>query len=156
MKTTLSEILKYNPSGIKKYSNTGWDLLTKTLKTKKLSTEVDFKTILETNGIEFAVWALRTQKIKDYKEFFMDISDLFLIHLKSKIKKTSYDKEDIKTIKDVKKGTVHFESLTEMFIIEGDISIETGYSHLWLFIESMVDNNKEKWNEVKDILQKYI
>ena len=63
MKTTLKAIKKFDPC------QSGWNKLIHTLGTDNPSTEVTISQILDSNGIQDAVWALCTQKYEDYKDF---------------------------------------------------------------------------------------
>jgi len=78
MKTTFREIFKHKPCGQIKGSGEWWDLLTSKLGTENLDTDVSILEILESNGIQDAVWALRTQKYKDYCLFLADVAESVL------------------------------------------------------------------------------
>ena len=60
MNTTLNKILKHGPCGQEKGSMVGWDkLLTYLGKSEPDDEPLSIKTILESNGIDDALWALR-------------------------------------------------------------------------------------------------
>ena len=59
MKTTLGEIKKHSPHGQGETDEHGWRRLCKYLGTSKLSTVVTLEQILESNGLDDAIWALR-------------------------------------------------------------------------------------------------
>ncbi|MCP4472913.1 MAG: hypothetical protein GY815_19915, partial [Gammaproteobacteria bacterium] len=61
MKTTLTEILKYNPS----------ELIKQNL---SLTGYIDFMTIFETVGVREAIWCLRVLDYKDYCLFLADVA----------------------------------------------------------------------------------
>ena len=56
---TLQQIMDREPCGQTKDSKEGWDLLTTNLGTSDLTTEITYLQILESNGLEDAIWALR-------------------------------------------------------------------------------------------------
>ena len=75
METTLNEILKHNPCS--QYSDkAGWGLLLKNLDKKEADDEpLSLKYILESNGIEDAIWALRCFDYRDYCLFLADVAE---------------------------------------------------------------------------------
>ena len=70
MKTTLNEIRKYHPC------ESGWKKLLSYLgKTQADDEPLDLMTILESNGIEDAMWCLRCFHYRDYCLFNADIAE---------------------------------------------------------------------------------
>ena len=64
MQTTLNAIRLHSPC------SSGWNKLLKTLnKTKADDEPVDFRTILESNGLDDAIWCLRTLDCKEVRLF---------------------------------------------------------------------------------------
>ena len=81
MNTTLNEIRKYGPCGMRPEDGEihGWLKLLAYLGKKKSDDEpLSFKTILDSNGIEDAVWCLRTLPIKEQMHFRADVAELAL------------------------------------------------------------------------------
>ena len=72
MKTTLRELSISGAWG--EY----WNKLTSNIGTDDLNTEVSILQILNSNGISCAIWALRTQKYKDYCLFLADVAESVL------------------------------------------------------------------------------
>ena len=79
MKTTLREFWSHNPCGENTGLNKrGWEKLTTSLGTKDLVTEFSLMQILESNGLNDAVWALRCFDYIDYCLFLADVAESVL------------------------------------------------------------------------------
>ena len=68
MKTTLRRILIFNPCGQQKGSNEGWGLFRTNNPAIGMDDKITFRMILESNGINDAIWCLRVLDDKYDKE----------------------------------------------------------------------------------------
>jgi hypothetical protein len=77
--TTLNEILMHEPCGIDSGGKTGFSLLLKNLgKTVPDDEPLTVMQILESNGIEDAVWSLQCFDYRDYCLFLADVAESVL------------------------------------------------------------------------------
>jgi len=105
MITTLREIKSFNPCV------SGWKKLCRTLRTTNLDTEVSILQILESNGVQDAFWALKTQDYKDYCLILADIAESVLHIFESKCHGDGRVKKGIQAIRDYKEGRISKEEL---------------------------------------------
>jgi len=109
MKTTLNEIRAKIPC------SSGWSkLLTSLNKTKADDDEITFKYILESNGIEDAVWCL---KVKDYKEvclFCADVAELVLPIFEKKHPDDKRPREAIEGVRLYHSGDITIDALRNL------------------------------------------
>ncbi len=96
MKTTLSRIKNFNPC------MDGWKLLNKNHKKE----EISLMEILESNGIENAIWALRCFDYKDYCLFLADVAESVLHIFEKENPGDTIVRECIQGIRDYKAGNI--------------------------------------------------
>jgi len=105
MITTLREIKSFNPCV------SGWKKLCRTLRTTNLDTEVSILQILESNGVQDAFWALKTQDYKDYCLILADIAESVLHIFEDKYPNNNIPRSTIQAIRDYKEGKITIEEL---------------------------------------------
>jgi len=104
--TTLNEIKDYSPCA------EGWTKLLRSLdKTKADDDPLDIIYILESNGIEDAIWCLRCFNYKDYCLFLADVAESVLPLSEAKHPGDQRPRETIEIIRAYKRGEVTKEEL---------------------------------------------
>ena len=105
MKTTLNEIRAHRPCA------PVWDLLLKNLnKTKADNEPLSLIAILESNGLDDAIWALCCFDYLDYCLFLADIAESVL-HIYEKNNDSKAPRLAIQAIRDYKKGKINKKQL---------------------------------------------
>ena len=105
MNTTLNEIREQSPC------HDGWQKLLSHLgKTKADDDLITFKTILESNGIEDAVWCLRTLSYKDQCLFRADVAESVL-HIFEKRSGSDAPRKAIQAVRDYHDGLIGLNEL---------------------------------------------
>ena len=112
MKTTLRKIKSFDPQYFG--SNDFMKKLCKNLGTTNLDTEVSILQILESNGVEDAFWALRTQDYKDYCLILADIAESVLDIAEEKFPKDVRPRKGIQGIRDYKDGKISIKELKSL------------------------------------------
>ena len=111
MKTTLREIFKHDPCGQDSKSE-GWGLLLKNLnKTKADDEPLSLIEILESNGVEDAVWALGCFEYRDCCLFLADVAESVLYIFEKKFPSDNRPRNCIQGIRDFHAGNITEEEL---------------------------------------------
>ena len=101
MNTTLNEISNYHPC------KSGWKTLLKSLgKTSSDDEPISFKHILESNGIEDAVWCLRTLEYKEICLFCADVAESVLPFFEKKYPEDKRPRKAIEGIRLYQSGDI--------------------------------------------------
>lgn len=115
MKTTLREIRKHDPCIY------GWNkLLAHLNKTKADNKPLDLMTILESNGIKDAVWALICFDYEDYCLFLADIAESVLPIFEKKYPDDNRPRKAIQAIRDYKLGKIDKTNLKSTAYVAAD------------------------------------
>ena len=108
MKTTLNEIRKYSPCA------SGWEKLLKHLgKTKADDEDMDLMAVLESNGIQDAIWCLRVFDYKDYCLFLADIAESVLDIFEKRYPENKAPRNAVKAIRDFHNGVISRDKLDD-------------------------------------------
>jgi len=118
MNTTLNEIKKHGPCGIKPEEDgelTGWLKLLDHLGKKTSDDEpLSFATILESNGIDDAVWCLQVLPLKEQMHFRADIAELVLPIWEAKHPDDMRPREAIQGCRDFADGKIDERELDRL------------------------------------------
>ena len=102
MKTTLNTIRSHHPC------KSGWEKLLNHLgKTKADDEPIDLITILESNGIQDAVWCLRCFEYDDYRMFNADVAESVLHLFESKYPDDDRPRKAIEAARDKSKSDAY-------------------------------------------------
>ena len=153
MKTTLNEILKYNPCS-QNSDKGGWGLLLKNLnKTEADDEPLDLITILESNGIQDAVWALRCFDYKDYCLFLADIAESGL-HIDYTYNKAR--RLEIRAIRDYKAGAIKKGELEGILTyLEGILTYYAVFYAEYAAEVAFAPVSNKKWCEIEPLFIKH-
>jgi len=125
MYTTLKQIEKCNP----KPCSDGWEKLLKYLrKTESDDKRLYFKTILKSNGIKDAVWALRTLSYDDQCLFLADVAGSVLHIFEKQFRDDRRPSEAIQAIRDFKAKKINKGELSTAFTAAFTAAF-TSYAH---------------------------
>ena len=109
MNTTLNKIREKSPCA------SGWNTLLKSLnKTQPDDESLNFKYILDSNGIEDAVWCLRSLDYKDICLFCADVAELVLSIFETKYPADKRPREAIEGIRKYQAGEIDLEALSKL------------------------------------------
>lgn len=113
--TTLAKIRAHRPCGLKRGSGEGYDLLRKNLgKNYGDDTPITFSQIVESNGLDDALWCLRSvcsNHEKDVRLFAADCAERVLPLFESTFPKDKRPKEVIQAARDFSEGKITREEL---------------------------------------------
>ncbi len=101
MKTTLTEILKYNPS----------EQLKQYLSLLNSTTYIDFMTIKKTVGIKDAIWCLKVLDYRDYCLFLADVAESVLPIFEAKYPDDKRPREAVEGIRAWHNGNINTKEL---------------------------------------------
>lgn len=112
--TTLAKIRKHRPCGLERGSNEGYDLLRKTLgKNYGDDTPIKFSQIVESNGLEDALWCLRSicpEHEKEVRLFAADCAERVLHLFEDKFPEDKRPREAIQAARYFAEGKITEES----------------------------------------------
>src|SRR5690554_5884207 len=108
MNTTLNEIKKHHPC------SEGWEKLLSSLgKTKADDEPLPFKHILDSNGIEDALWALCVLPFKDQALFRADIAESVLHNFETKYPSDTRPRQAIEALRLFARGAIGKKDLNK-------------------------------------------
>ena len=108
METTLKKINKYCPC------TSGWTTLLENLGKSKADDEpLELMTILKSNGIKDAVWALRCFDYLDYCLFLADVAESVLPIFEAKYTNDLRPRLAIQAVRDYKSGLISIDDLKD-------------------------------------------
>jgi len=166
MKTNLKTIIKFKPCayGITKLMNSlghkctmyNWRDVYNPLSKEQQTKNIDFKFILESNGVKDTFWALRTQPKKTRMLISTDIVESVLYIYEKRHPDDNRMRDCIQGIRDycnskitkAKLNTLKINTTITAYAITADVYI-TAYA-------AAVTNRKKQWKKNEEILLKYI
>ena len=167
MKTTLREL-----NELKKYNSFNLNKLTSNLGTDDLNTEVTILEILNSNGIIDALYALGTQKYKDYCLFNADVAESVLHIFEDEYPDDDRPRKAIEGIRLFHSGKITKGDLNNIDYCVYSV-IDTTYHaaiHNSIFSayntareavdcvvhSSDINSRVEKWKEIEVLLRKHL
>ena len=165
MYTTLNKILKHNPCNQKgDKSEGGWQLLLHNLgKTKADNRKLSFKTILKSNGIIDAVWALKVLAYEDRCLFMADVAESVLHIFEKKYPDDKRPRKAIDAVRDYKSKSITKDQLGEARLAamaaDAVAYADAADAHAVVYADAAdaaaAAAGKNKWVEVESIFIKY-
>jgi len=156
MKTTLKELKELKECG----GLFDYDKLTSNLGTENLDTEVTILEILNLNGIKDAVYALRTQKYKDYCLFNADVAESVLHLFEEKYPDEKRARKCTEGIRLYHAGKITQDELEELREDVNNSTVYCASASIYTttarFAVDYANNTCTTWEEIEVLLRKYL
>ena len=169
MQTTLNKIKKHSPCGLLEPKNTekGWGKLLNNLnKTQADDEPLELRTILESNGLDDTIWALRAveEKDKEIRLFAADCEELVLPIYEKKYPDDNRPHLAIKAARDYANGLITLEELSAARAVcdaaraardAARAAREAAREAVWAARGARAASDAA-WDKIKQLLLKYI